>query len=45
MVKMSDNRLTVRAAPLLGADNDEIYRNVLGLSEQELAALVEKGVV
>ncbi len=34
-----------RRAPLVGEDNEEIYRRDLGLSESELAALKEAGVI
>jgi benzylsuccinate CoA-transferase BbsF subunit len=34
-----------RAAPVLGQDNDYVFQQLLGLSEQEVAALKEKGVI
>ncbi|HVN95150.1 MAG TPA: CoA transferase [Syntrophorhabdaceae bacterium] len=34
-----------KAAPLLGADNRYVFRNLLGLSEDELAHLEKKGVI
>jgi benzylsuccinate CoA-transferase BbsF subunit len=34
-----------RAGPTLGQDNDDMLRGVLGLSKEELADLVERGVV
>lgn len=45
MVKMSDNDLTVKAAPLLGADNEQVYGDVLGISPERLAELKQQGVV
>ena len=45
MVKMSDNDLTVKAAPLLGADNEQVYGDVLGISPERLAELKKQGVV
>jgi len=44
-VKLSDSPVTVQAAPLLGQHNLEVYGELLGLSEAELAGLKEKGVV
>lgn len=35
----------IEAAPLLGAHNSDIYQDALGLSEAELAALKERGVI
>jgi|DewCreStandDraft_2_1066082.scaffolds.fasta_scaffold00275_49 benzylsuccinate CoA-transferase BbsF subunit len=34
-----------RAAPVLGQDNDYVFRQLLGLSEEEVSALKEKGVI
>ncbi len=34
-----------RAAPVLGQDNDYVFRQLLGLSEQEVASLKERGVI
>jgi crotonobetainyl-CoA:carnitine CoA-transferase CaiB-like acyl-CoA transferase len=34
-----------RAAPLLGADNDYVFGEILGLSESEIAELREDGVI
>jgi benzylsuccinate CoA-transferase BbsF subunit len=34
-----------RAAPLLGQDNHYVYRELLGMSEQELSRYVEEGVI
>jgi len=34
-----------RAAPILGQDNDYVYRKLLGMSEDEMLKLVEAGVI
>ncbi len=34
-----------KAAPLLGADNEHVYRDILGLSEDEVIALAMEGVL
>jgi len=34
-----------RAAPLLGQDNDYVYKKLLGMSEDEVAELGERGVI
>ena len=33
----------VAAAPLLGADNDRVFRGILGLSDPDYAAMREAG--
>lgn len=44
-VRMSDSPQAPRAAPLLGADNDGVYGDILGLSEAEIAELrAEKAI-
>jgi benzylsuccinate CoA-transferase BbsF subunit len=45
-IKLSDTpgRLQ-RHAPLLGQDNDYVFRELLGMEEAEVAALVERGVI
>ena len=43
-IKLDGERLPLRAAPLLGADSDDVLGE-LGLSENEIAALRKKGVV
>jgi crotonobetainyl-CoA:carnitine CoA-transferase CaiB-like acyl-CoA transferase len=35
----------VKAAPLLGADNEQVYGDVLGISPERLAELKKQGVV
>jgi len=45
MVKMSGSNVPIKHAPLLGADNQAIYGDLLGLSEKELNELKEKKVI
>ncbi len=44
-VKMSASYVPVTAAPLLGADNDEVYGGWLNTSPEELSALKKDGVI
>jgi len=44
-IRMSDSPTDVTRAPLLGEHNAEVYAEVLGLRDDELAVLVERGVV
>jgi formyl-CoA transferase len=44
-VKMSGSTVPVRAAPLLGQDNLEVYGRLLDLEPQELELLHEEGVI
>ncbi len=44
-VKMSGSKVPITAAPLLGADSDAVYGELLGLSEKELAALREEKII
>ena len=44
-VKMSDSKVPITASPLLGADTDEVYGELLGLSKEELAALHEEKII
>jgi benzylsuccinate CoA-transferase BbsF subunit len=34
-----------RAAPLLGQDNDYVYRELLGIEEQQYREYIDKGVI
>lgn len=45
MVKMSGSHVPIRHAPLLGADNEDVYAHLLGLSELELETLKAKKVI
>ncbi|HLW60705.1 MAG TPA: CoA transferase [bacterium] len=44
-VKMERSHVRVEAAPLLGQHNREVYAELLGLSEDELARLGEAGAI
>ena len=44
-VKLEDSPVEVKSAPLLGQDNAEVYRRMLGLGESDLAQLKDQGVI
>ncbi len=44
-IQLSDSPTQVKPAPLLGQHNAEVYRELLDLSEADLAGLKERGVV
>ena len=44
-IKVSDGPITFEPAPLLGADNDSVYSNVLGLTAERLQELRDQGVI
>jgi len=44
-VRMSDSKVAVQAAPLLGADNESVYGQLLGIEPEELAALRREKVI
>src|SRR5580698_5049918 len=44
-IKLEDSPAEVTAAPLLGQHNGEVYSEMLGLSEAELARLKQEGIV
>ena len=44
-VHMSESKVPIEAAPLLGADNGEVYGKLLGLSAEEIAALKEEQAI
>jgi crotonobetainyl-CoA:carnitine CoA-transferase CaiB-like acyl-CoA transferase len=43
--KMDDLPLVVQRAPCLGEHNREVYQNLSGLGERELAELQEQGII
>lgn len=44
-VKMSRSAAPARPGPMLGQDNERVFEGVLGLTKEEIAALVETGVI
>jgi formyl-CoA transferase len=44
-VRLEDSPVEVKAAPLLGQHNSEVYGELLGYSEAHLAALREQGIL
>lgn len=45
-IKLSETKAGVRTpSPLLGQHNEEVYKSLLGLSEKEIAALREHGLI
>jgi crotonobetainyl-CoA:carnitine CoA-transferase CaiB-like acyl-CoA transferase len=44
-VKMSESYVKVKASPILGADNAEVYSEFLGLSKGDIDALKKEGIV
>jgi formyl-CoA transferase len=44
-VRMERSHVPVRAAPLLGQHNGEVYRELLGVDDDELRRLAEDGVI
>jgi len=44
-IKMSGSPVEVKAAPLLGADNNDVYGKLLGIPADELAALREQKII
>ncbi len=45
MVKMSASHVPVKCAPALGADNDDVYAGLLGVSAEELDRLRREDVI
>jgi formyl-CoA transferase len=44
-IKMSASPVKAEAAPLLGADNEEVYGRLLNMSAEELAALHQEEII
>jgi benzylsuccinate CoA-transferase BbsF subunit len=44
-VKLSDSPVDVRPGPVIGQDNEHVFKNILGLSEERYAELVEAKVI
>ena len=44
-VKMTASKVPITAAPLLGADTEEVYGSLLGLTKDEIAALREEKAI
>jgi formyl-CoA transferase len=44
-VRMSDSHVPLKAAPLLGADTNDVYSELLGCSSEQLAALRAEGAI
>jgi formyl-CoA transferase len=44
-IKLSDSPVEVTAAPLLGANNEEIYGSLLGLNAKKLEELKKEKVI
>lgn len=45
MIKLSNSNVPIKPAPLLGANNTDVYGELLGVSEEELAKLREEGAI
>jgi benzylsuccinate CoA-transferase BbsF subunit len=44
-VKLSHSPVTVRPGPVIGQDNDYVFKEILGLSTERYAELVERKVI
>jgi benzylsuccinate CoA-transferase BbsF subunit len=44
-VKLSRSRVEVRPGPVLGQDNDYVFRDLLGLSEARYRELIDQQVI
>lgn len=45
MIKLSASEVPVKAAPMLGADNDDVYGQLLGYSADEISNLKTEGAI
>jgi crotonobetainyl-CoA:carnitine CoA-transferase CaiB-like acyl-CoA transferase len=44
-VKLSNSQVSIEPAPLLGADNNHVYGNILGYTNDEIEALSQDGII
>jgi crotonobetainyl-CoA:carnitine CoA-transferase CaiB-like acyl-CoA transferase len=44
-VKMSDSKVPLTSAPLLGQDNRQVYRDLLGCTPEQIDALRAEEVI
>lgn len=44
-VRMSDTQVDIKCSPLLGADNEAVYKGLLSIDDARLKELREKGVI
>ncbi len=44
-VKLSRSEVEVRPGPVIGQDNDHVFRELLGLSEERYRQLIERQVI
>jgi formyl-CoA transferase len=44
-VQLTDSPVTAQPAPLLGQHNEEVYRELLGLSAETLKTLEKEGII
>lgn len=44
-VRMSESKVPIKCSPVLGADNADIYSELLGINEEKLSELKEKGII
>jgi len=44
-VKLSHSPVTVRPGPVIGQDNEHVFKNILGLSDERYSELVEQKII